>query len=142
MSQARDYYGLELEILESDKLSARIQKLRHKGQPLENMDALERKAETLCQRLSYLEDPLRLVEKDAAREAVMLRSESPQNTPEGLLYYELLLSVSGWSELQRVHFIRHTNDKEAADFVLSERLLERLGQDFEQWDIQAKKQLI
>lgn len=138
MSQARDCYGLELEILESDKLSARIQKLRHKGQPLKNMDALQQKADSLCQRLSYLEDPLRLVEKDEAREAVMLRSETPQNTPEGLLYYEMLLSASGWSELQRVHYIRHTNDKQAADFVLSEGLLERLGRDLEQLDIQAK----
>lgn len=131
MSQARNCYGLELDLLESDKLSARILKLRHKGQPLADLAAVSQKAEALCQRLSYLEDSLRLVETDPVREAVMLRSESPENTPEGLMYYEMLVSASGWSELQRVHYIRHTNDKLPADFVLSERLLERLGRDLE-----------
>jgi len=129
--KSRDCFGLELELLESDKLSSRITQIRHLGAALPDMQATQAKAEQLCQRLSYLEDELRLVELDDVREAAVLRSVEPERQAQYIDYYEVEVQRQGQTQIQRIRYNRHKNDKENLDFILSERLLERLGKDLQ-----------
>lgn len=126
---AEERYGLELEVLEEDKLSCRLTKIRHRGPALADHEALLQKAERFVNTVTYLEDQLRLVEQDTVQEAVLLRSEAPQTEAEGVDYYEVRLVSSGETEIGYRHYDRAETDTTDSDLILSHRQLERLGQD-------------
>ncbi|MGV3523639.1 MAG: hypothetical protein ACO1RX_05410 [Candidatus Sericytochromatia bacterium] len=126
------YAGLELDVLETDRLSRRVLSVRHQGASLPDLPALQYKAERALEQLSYLEDRLRLVEQDAVREAIILRSETPQTESDGLSFLEMQLLQNGMTHLQRLRYCRNTGEREVVDMVFTERLLERFAQDLNQ----------
>ena len=130
-TQTLNRYGLTVEAVEQDKLSSRLVKVVHQGPELADMNALKAKAEQALTQVRYLEDELHTVEQDEARQAVILRSVSPEQEPDSLIYYELLLQQNGETELSRKRYQRSTGDTEAVDFTLTDRLLERLGKDLD-----------
>lgn len=130
-TQTLNRYGLTVETVEQDKLSSRLVKIVHQGPTLADMNALKAKAEQVLTQVRYLEDELHTVEQDEARQAVILRSVSPEQEPDSLSYYELLLQQNGETELSRKCYQRSTGDTEAVDFTLTDRLLERLGKDLD-----------
>lgn len=130
--KTRKRFGMDVESLEEDKLSSRITRVKHEGKALRDMSEVKKKADDIKDKVTYLEDELRTVEVDESREAVILRSEEPSSTKEGIEYYEVEVSKKGSTEIQRKHFKRKDSDVEEGDFVLSDRLLERLGKDLEQ----------
>ncbi|MEZ0367604.1 MAG: hypothetical protein ACAI44_00810, partial [Candidatus Sericytochromatia bacterium] len=81
---AEQRYGLELDVLEEDRLSCRLMRIRHRGSALPDFDTLRAKADTILETVTYLEDKLRLVEQDP--EAILLRSEAPRQQDEGVDY--------------------------------------------------------
>lgn len=131
-SKSEQRFGLELEVLQEDSLSCRLGRIRHQGEALADFDALNAKAENLINTVNYLEDKLRLVERDEAQSAILLRSESPLQQADGLDYYEVRLDAVGVTEIQCRHFERAETETHVKDMVISHRLLERLGKDLSQ----------
>lgn len=129
--QTLNRYGLTVETVEQDKLSSRLVKVVHQGPELADMSALKAKAEHVLTQIRYLEDELRTVEQDEARQAVVLRSVSPEQDQDSLSYYEVLLQHSGETQLTRKCYQRSTGETTAVDFTLTDRLLERLGKDLD-----------
>lgn len=123
-------HGLELEVLEEDKLSCRLRGVKHQGEALADFEALQAKAEKLIETVTYLEDRLRLVEQEPA--AILLRSDAPRRQAEGMEYYEVRLSADGRTELDFRQYDREAGDIVTQDMVLSHRQIERLGQDLQQ----------
>lgn len=127
--QTKQEFGLELDILEADKLSYRLHKVRHQGPALKDFVTLQAKADQLIATISYLDQPLRMVEQDAQTAMILLRSETPQlveNNPE---YYELKLHQSGLTELDYRSYQRQETEIMNKDMILNQRQLERLGKD-------------
>lgn len=131
-ARQESYAGLQLDVVEADRLSRRVLSIRHQGAPLPDLNALKHKAGQVLEQLSYLEDRLRLVEQDPVREAIVLRSETPQTESDGLSFLELQLLQNGATHLQRLRYCRNTGEREAVDMVFTERLLERFAQDLNQ----------
>lgn len=127
----RKRFGMDVEVVEEEKLSSRVTRIRHQGKALKDMEEVQDKAEEIQQTVRYLEDELKTVEVDEAREAVVLRSEEPTTTDDGVEYYEVEVSKKGHTDIQRKHYKRKETELEDADFVVSERQLERLGRDLE-----------
>lgn len=128
-TQNIERFGLDIEILEEDKLSYRVMRVRHQGQAMADFDALNQKADALVNSLTYLEDPLRLVEQDQQQAVILLRSETPRQLENGVEYYEVRLNQDGLTEIGYQHYARDQTDLSPKDMVMSHRQLERLGQD-------------
>jgi hypothetical protein len=62
---------------------------------------LQARAEQVCQRVTGLLEPLRLVEVDAQSNTALLRSEQPGQVGGDRFYYEVLLHGDGGSVLRR-----------------------------------------
>lgn len=131
VARQESHAGLDLEVIESDRLSRRVLRLRHQGTPLKNLKALQDKAEQALECLSYLEDRLRLVEHDPVRQAVILRSETPETDAEGLAFLEMQFLQDGSTQLQRLRYTRSSGEREPIDMVVTERMLSRLAQDLD-----------
>lgn len=131
MSNTRKRFGLDVDEVETDKLSSRVKKVRHQGKSLKNMEEVKEKAEKIQDKVRYLEDELRMIEADDVREAVILRSEEPENHDDGIEYYEVEVHQQGQTEIQRKKYKRQDSDVESSDFVISDRLLEKLGKDLD-----------
>ncbi|PKL76176.1 MAG: hypothetical protein CVV27_11640 [Candidatus Melainabacteria bacterium HGW-Melainabacteria-1] len=133
MSQDADArYGLELDVLDEDKLSFRLNRIRHRGPVLTDFEALRQKADAVVDNITYLDDRLRLVEQDEVQQAILLRSETPLTPAEGVEYLEVRLTQDGVSEIGNRRYNREHTETTPGDMVLSHRQLERLGQDLQQ----------
>ncbi len=130
-TQHLNRYGLDIEAIEQDKLSSRLRTLWHKGQELPDMAALKKKADAFMDKVQYLEDELREVEQDNVRQAVVLRSVRPLEEKSTRSYYEVLVQQNGETRLQRLQYDARSGDTEPTDFVMTDRLLERLAGDLE-----------
>lgn len=124
-------FDLEVDAIEQDKLSSRLLEIRHQGEALESMNDLQQKAAAFLDRVRYLEDALQIVEQDEVREAIVLRSETPEASEASLAYYEVLLHKEGKTQLKRQRYHRLSGETERVDFTLTDRLLERLGKDLQ-----------
>ena len=69
--------------------------------PRRHLDDLETRAEQVCQRVTGLLEPLRLVEVDAPRQSALLRSEQPGQRGDERFYYEVLLDGDGGATVRR-----------------------------------------
>lgn len=124
-------FDLEVDAIEQDKLSSRLLEIRHQGKALESMSDLQKKAAAFLERVRYLEDALQIIEQDEVREAIVLRSETPESSEASLAYYEVVLQKEGKTQLKRQRYHRSSGETEAIDFLLTDRLLERLGKDLQ-----------
>ncbi len=64
-------------------------------------DRLARIGDDLAARLTYLLEPLRVVEVDGQAQVVQMRSVPPSATPAGRSYFEVLVRAGGEIELVR-----------------------------------------
>ncbi|MBE7554015.1 MAG: hypothetical protein HS126_23370 [Anaerolineales bacterium] len=91
---------------------------------------LRRSAERAASRLTYLEEPLLLLELDPAEKLAQLRSNPPHQEDEALIYWELLT----WAEPQlRVRLARYRwqpgQGREQISYPATFATLGRLAQD-------------
>lgn len=135
--QIESRHGLELEVLEEDRLSCRLRSVRHQGPALADAESLQAKAENLIETVTYLEDRLRVVEQEP--EAVLLRSETPRENAEAVEYYEVKLTRAGQTHLDFRRYQRAETEIVKQDMVLSHRQLERLGQDLQALSSELQK---
>jgi hypothetical protein len=99
------------------------------GRPEWPVDALRAWGERLTSRVTYLMEPLVVLEVDPSGGEVSLRSKNP--TPrDGLrAYYEVRLSRSGTLRLARVVFDEEARRRRPAPCQMSREVLERLADD-------------
>ncbi|MGH7171918.1 MAG: hypothetical protein ACRELG_16710, partial [Gemmataceae bacterium] len=62
---------------------------------------LPTRAKRVCERVTGLLEPLRLVEVDAPRQLALLRSEQPGQLGDARFYYEVLLNGDGGASVRR-----------------------------------------
>jgi hypothetical protein len=100
-----------------------------------SIDELKAWADRIVARVTYLMEPLVLVEADAEGVEVELRSKRPTPRDGHRSYYEVRLSRQGRARLVRFAFDDATRQRGQVPFQLTREVLERLADDFcASWD--------
>jgi len=94
-----------------------------------DFERLMRAADDLSRRLTYLLEPIALVEADPTVGVAQLRSDPPQRSDGGVTYYELLVGRAGELQLCRFHRVPGEPRRPVAAQVTRE-VLARLAEDF------------
>jgi hypothetical protein len=94
---------------------------------------LQAHADHLCQRVTGLLEPLRVVEVDAERKVALLRSEQPGQLGDDRFYYEVLLEENGGSVVRRYQAPRANEPRrQQVAFTLTHEALAKLVRDLAQ----------
>jgi hypothetical protein len=94
-----------------------------------SLEQLKAISESLTARLTYLLEPIGLVEADADRCSVQLRSSPPQKSEDATSYYELLIRRGGDVSLSR-YSKRAGQMREIVPAHITREVLARLADDF------------
>jgi hypothetical protein len=92
-------------------------------------EALKGWGERLAGRVTYLMEPLKVVETDAHGGEVQIRSQRPTPRDEQRSYYEVRLFRQGSLRLQRFVFDQETRERRQTPCQLTREVLERLADD-------------
>lgn len=94
---------LAAQVTAVDRLACAFEELRLESPALANksMDELKVLSNRLCQRLSYLLEPIALIETDADTCTTQLRSSPPSKEDDQTYYYEILVRRGGSIALMR-----------------------------------------
>jgi hypothetical protein len=96
-----------------------------------SMSELEDRCRRLAERLSYLLEPIRVLEADENEGTVQMRSQPPSKDESSISYFELLARSHGALELVRYR----KGSQQARQAIPSDvtfQVLERLAHDFDQ----------
>jgi hypothetical protein len=122
---------IEADLLAVDAIGCSIQTLGYSTDKLAEatLDDLRSISETLTGRLTYLLEPIGLVEADSDRAAIQLRSSPPQKGEDSTSYYELMVRRGGDVSLSRYEkrpgLMRHI-----VPANITREVLQRLAEDF------------
>jgi len=92
-------------------------------------DDLRRRGDRLAARLTYLMEPLVVLEVDPIEGEVELRSQSPTARDGRRSYYEVRLNRQGALRLGRVNYDESTRKRQPAFCQMTREVLERLTED-------------
>jgi len=92
-------------------------------------EALRGWGDRITARLTYLMEPLIVLEHDPIENQVEIRSESPTHRSGRRTYYEVRLQPWGTLRLSRVSYDEATRQREPASCQLTREALERLADD-------------
>jgi len=92
-------------------------------------EALRRWGDRLTARLTYLMEPLVVLEHDPVDNQVKIRSESPTHRSGRRTFYEARLRSQGSLHLSRVSYDEATRRREPTPCQLTREALERLADD-------------
>lgn len=96
---------------------------------------LKTRAGQICQRVTGLLEPLRLVEVDEPRNTALLRSEEPGQLGDERFYYEVLLTGDGSSEVRRYQTPHEGQPRrQQVAFTLTHEALAKLVRDLQMID--------
>ena len=94
-----------------------------------SLDAVRKTADTLASRLSYLLEPIAVIEIDPEENSVQMRSDPPHREDNVRTYYELLVGARGQLTLQR--FRKEPNQpRQVIPAEFTREVLVRLVTDF------------
>src|SRR5262245_20974059 len=93
------------------------------------VEELKKLSEALIARLTYLLEPIGIVEVDRDRASVQLRSSPPQKGDDGTSYYELMIRRGGDVTLSRYQK-RPGQIREIVPANVTREVLQRLSEDF------------
>lgn len=96
------------------------------GAPLETLKGW---AMGLCQRVTYLLEPIVPLEQDAVGQTILMRSSSPSRQAEYAQFYELRLHAAGTLTLQRLRSLPHEPGWQPVDMQLTQEALFKLVTD-------------
>lgn len=99
------------------------------ARPEWDSDALRSWADRLAARVTYLMEPLKVLEVDAGGGEVHIRSQSPTSREDQKSYYEVRLYRRGALSLERRSFDETTRRRASVPCRLTREVLERLGDD-------------
>lgn len=97
--------------------------------PERSLDELRAWGDRLAARVTYLMEPLTVLEADGVGVEVTLRSQSPTPRNDRRSFYEIRLDRSGTLTLQRLGFDDQTRRRQVVPCQLSREVLERLADD-------------
>lgn len=122
---------LSADVLLADQLSCLIQELtlRATDGRTHSTDELRERADTLCHRLAYLLEPIRVLEVDAQAGEVQARSNPPDRQPDRIRYYELRFATPSTLRLQRFEKRTAESSRQQIPLHLTYELLEKLTND-------------
>lgn len=92
-------------------------------------DELTAWGERIARRVTYLMEPLKVLEIDANEGEVQIRSDAPTPRAELRSYYEIRLGRAGTCRLQRYVFDETTRRRQRASCQLTREVFERLVDD-------------
>ncbi len=83
---------LNISLIAVDSIGCGFELIDYQCQQLQNRstDELQKLADELASRITYLLEPIRTVEVDSDHSTVQMRSDRPHASDEGKSYYELL----------------------------------------------------
>jgi hypothetical protein len=121
-----------------DALSAAITDFSLQTPELANADIakLQAASHSLCQRVTYLLEPISPIEIDATGCVVQMRSNPPHKDDNGLKYYELTLRRGGAVTLCRYEK-QPGNGRTIIAATLTHEVLGRLVEDFDEAVVEA-----
>jgi hypothetical protein len=128
---SHDAQELQCQLVALDSLACSFTKLALRADTLAAMsiDQLQRTAEQLASRLTYLLEPISPIEVDAHGCVVQMRSNPPHKETDLTSYYELLVSRSG--ELSLCRFSRAAGEqRQIIPAQVTREVLARLAADF------------
>lgn len=85
--------------------------------------------ERLAKRVTYLMEPLRVLEIDAGGGEVQIRSDAPTPRAETRAYYEVRLNRQGTCRLERHVYDEHDRQRRRTACHLTREVVERLADD-------------
>jgi len=131
LSVADDRRALECALCAVDRLACAFDTFRVTIAALASAETTQLKEHSakLAAKLNYLLEPIGLVEVDADRCVVQLRSIPPQRDEERIAYYELLAERGGAFSLRRYEVLAGQERRPVAAEVTREVFL-RLADDF------------
>ena len=122
---------IEADIVAVDAIGCAFQTLALSTEKLAaaDLEQLKSISETLTAKLTYLLEPIGVVEADVDRCAIQLRSSPPQKGDDGTTYYELLVRRGGDISLSR--YSKKTGQlRQIVPAHITREVLERLAEDF------------
>jgi hypothetical protein len=99
------------------------------GRPEWSSDALRAWGDRLAGRVTYLMEPLKVLEVDAAGGEVHIRSQNPTARDDQRSYYEVRLSRQGTLRMERCTFDGASRRRRRIPCHLTREVLERLADD-------------
>lgn len=99
------------------------------ARPIWTAAELKAWGDRIAARVTYLMEPLVVVEADADAAQVALRSQKPTARGESRGYYEVRLGGSGTLQMERMVFDEADRRRRSATFQLTRETLERLADD-------------
>jgi len=121
---------LRCELTALDSLACAFKRLAVSSERLQRLspEQLRAAAERLCARLTYLLEPVSVIETDAHGCVVQMRSDPPQKESDRTSYYELLLAREG--EVSLARYARDgRNARQPIDAHVTREVLVRLAGD-------------
>jgi len=115
---------------EVSPLAANLDKLNYYSERIggASVEQLESLGRGLCERVTYLMEPLALVEIDGEAQSVQARSTPPQHDESSVRYFELSVSAQRGLSLQRFEAPRRS-PRTAIPAAMTRETLERLVGD-------------
>ena len=122
---------IEADLVGVDAIGCAFQTLAYSTDKLAgaDLDHLKEISQTLTAKLTYLLEPIGVVEADQDRCAVQLRSSPPKKDEDATSYYELLVRRGGDISLSR--YSKKTGQlRQIVPAHITREVLERLAEDF------------
>jgi hypothetical protein len=122
---------LKCQVEQCDALSAAVTDFVLEASELATVDVakLQSASQALCQRVTYLLEPISPIEIDSTGCVVQMRSNPPHKDDNGLKYYELTLRRGGCVSLCRYEK-QAGNARAIVPATLTHEVLGRLVEDF------------
>ena len=120
------------EIDQCDQLAMAVYELVLETSELKNvaLPKLQAASKALCERLTYLLEPISPIESDAEGCVVQMRSTPPQQREDGRYYYELFLRRGGSVTMHRYEK-QPSSIRQRVAATLTHEVLGRLIDDFD-----------
>lgn len=114
-----------------DSLSCALRELRVTKASLQNAseEDLKNWAGDVVRRVTYLLEPLAVLEFDASTQTVLVRSQPPTQNPDETVYYEALVQAPGTLSLMRYATPKANPGRQPVDMQMTNELLMRLADD-------------
>jgi hypothetical protein len=120
---------LDLTALDSVGLAFSTMEFANSSRTEFSSDALKEWGDRLAKRVTYLMEPLKVLEVNDQGGEVQLRSQSPTPRADQRAYYEMRLFRNGKLRMERFAFDESTRQRRPVTCQLTRETLERLADD-------------
>jgi hypothetical protein len=129
---AREGAEVEMDVSDADRLgllSTETRAVRKGGSEESDPAALTRQANEMARRVTYLQEPLAVIEMDGRRGRAVLRSASPRTEGSSIRYTEAVFENGRSATVRRYRTERGTRTRRAEPSNLSTETAARLAGD-------------